>query len=208
MARIRKRRRIRSPDVLVDPRTTDRHVGTRRPLRLRNVPAVWPARPRRARFSISAAQAASTPAGSSAPGSSTLAKSSAATSAGSSRGSVSASRKTSCAREVMGPFAAGTARPDLALERRRLCRALWRTSCGCSKISPEVSRTHVVVRWCSPAAANEAVVMFRRLRTGGLVDCVAATRPSRQDLPGCTCPYSFASAVLTPAPGASTQRFS
>ena len=62
------------------------------------------ARARRARRSISAAQAASTSAGRSAAASSRLANSSAATSARSSRGSAKASRRTSCARDVMRPF--------------------------------------------------------------------------------------------------------
>lgn len=37
------------------------------------------------------------------------------------------------------------------------------------------------------AAANEAAVVFQRLRTWQLVDCIAATRQSRQRLPGCAC---------------------
>ena len=59
---------------------------------------------RRARRSISVAQAASTSPGCSTAASSRLARSSAATSARSSRGNASASRSTSCARDGMRPF--------------------------------------------------------------------------------------------------------
>lgn len=62
------------------------------------------ARARRARRSISAAQAASTSAGRSAAASSRLANNSAATSARSSRGRAKASRRRSCARDVIRPF--------------------------------------------------------------------------------------------------------
>jgi hypothetical protein len=59
---------------------------------------------RRARRSISVAQAASTSPGCSTAASSRLARSSAATSARSSRGNASASRSTSCARDGIRPF--------------------------------------------------------------------------------------------------------
>lgn len=72
------------------------------------------ARARRARRSISAAQAASTSAGRSAAASSRLANSSAATSARSSRGSARASRRTSCARDVIRPFYTDR-QPNMAL---------------------------------------------------------------------------------------------
>jgi len=68
------------------------------------IPCDSPDSTRRARLSISAAQAASTSAGSSVPVSSRLASSSAATSARSWTGRASASRRTSCAREVIQPF--------------------------------------------------------------------------------------------------------
>ena len=68
------------------------------------MPSDSPAMTRRARLSISAAHAASTSALSSAPASSRLARSSAATSARSSIGNVRASRRRSCAREVIWPF--------------------------------------------------------------------------------------------------------
>lgn len=68
------------------------------------IPGDSPAITRRARRSISAAHAASTSATSSVPESSKLANSSAATSARSSTGSDNASRRSSCALEVMWPF--------------------------------------------------------------------------------------------------------
>ena len=73
------------------------------------------------------------------------------------------------------------------------------------------------------AAANEAALVFQRLRTWQLVDCIAATGQSRQCLPACACldrpcshiqtyrhnnsvrsnptqfDYSFVSAALQPA---------
>ena len=67
-------------------------------------PADSPAITRLARRSISRAHAASIAAGSIVVGSSRLARSSAATSARSSVGKAKASRRSSCARDVMWPF--------------------------------------------------------------------------------------------------------
>ena len=81
------------------------------------MPGDSPLRARRARSSISAAQAASTSAGLSWATSSRLAKSSAATPARSSTGRPSASRRSSCARDVMGPFYTPRWQPNIALGR-------------------------------------------------------------------------------------------
>jgi hypothetical protein len=87
----------------VEPKTHRclRRRSTRARTSSHGSPADSPASTRRARLSISFAQAISTSARSSAGSSSRLASSSAATSARSSTGSVSASRKTACARSVI-----------------------------------------------------------------------------------------------------------
>ena len=94
-------------------------ASARRRTSSQGMPADSPAMTRRARRSISAAQAASTSAGCSALASSRLAKSSAATSARSSRGSARASCRSRCARDDMGPFYTRDRQPNMRWSRRR-----------------------------------------------------------------------------------------
>ncbi len=98
-------------------------ASARRRTSSQGTPMDSPAMTRRARRSISAAQAASTSAACSASASSRLARSSAATSARSSRGNARASRRSCCARDGVQPFYTGDRQLNTACSRRRLVKS-------------------------------------------------------------------------------------
>lgn len=90
-------------------------ASARRRTSSHGTPAVSPVITRRARRSISSAQAASTSAGSAAAASSRLARSCAATSARSFTGNAKASRRSSCARGDIKPFYTPSRWPNIVL---------------------------------------------------------------------------------------------